>query len=146
MRRIVLVLALVGAVLTTWAVLVGPAAAHVPFCQESVNPHGQNTPPAGSTTLPGPNGGQNEDGFYLIGSDVGTDVFVVTGGVTFGPFPSGTVVKYTQAPGASPSEKSIGSSNGQAGAVLVHITGPDELVVRSVDGNTITCLVPPPPK
>jgi hypothetical protein len=24
-----------------------------------VNPHGQNIPPAGSTTLPGPNGGQN---------------------------------------------------------------------------------------
>jgi hypothetical protein len=146
MRRIVLVLALVGAVLATWAVLVSSAAAHVPFCQESVNPHGQNTPPAGSTTLPGPRGGQNEDGFYRIGSDVATDVFVVTGGVTFGPFPSGTVVKYTQAPGASPSEKSIGSSNGQAGAALVHITGPDELVVRSVDGNTVTCLVPPPPK
>jgi hypothetical protein len=58
-------------------------------------------PPAGSTTLPGPNGGQNEDGFYLIGSDVGTSVTVVTGGVTFGPFASDSVVKYTQAPGAT---------------------------------------------
>jgi len=124
----------------------GTASAHVPFCRESVNPHGQNVPPAGSTTLPGPNGGQNEDGFYLIGSDVRTDVFVVTGGVTFGPFPSGTVVKYTQAPGSTPTSKTIGSDNGQAGAVTVHITGPDELVVRSIDGNTTTCFGPPPPK
>ena len=76
---------------------VAEAQAHVASCVETVNPHGQNVPPAGSTTLPGPNGGQNEDGFYLIGSDVGTPVTVVTGGVTFGPFPSGTVVKYTQA-------------------------------------------------
>jgi hypothetical protein len=143
MRRIVLLPLLTGAALMLGA----PAAsAHVPFCTESVNPHGQNTPPAGSTTLPGPNGGQNEDGFYKIGSDVGTDVFVVTGGVTFGPFTSGSVVKYTQAPGSTPTSKEIGSDNGQAGAVTVHITGPDELVVKTVDGRTTTCFVPPPPK
>ena len=146
MRRMRLILLGVAAILGTWALGVGAASAHVPTCEESVNPHGQNIPPAGSTTLPGPNGGQNEDGFYKIGSDVGTDVFVITGGVTFGPFSSGTVVKYTQAPGAAPSSKTIGSSNGQAGAVTVHITGPDELVVRSADGRTTTCFVPPPPK
>jgi len=83
MRRIVLLPLLTGAALMLGA---STASAHVPFCTESVNPHGQNTPPAGSTTPPGPNGGQNEDGFYKIGSDVGTDVFVVTGGTTFGPF------------------------------------------------------------
>ena len=104
------------------------------------------TSAAGSTTLPGPNGGQNEDGFYKIGSDVGTAVTVVTGGVTFGPFASGSVIKYTQAPGAAPTSKTIGSSTGQAGAVIVHITGPDELVVVSVDGSRTTCFVPPPPK
>ncbi len=146
MRGLRMVLLGVAAVLATWALGAGTASAHFPTCAESVNPHGQTTPPAGSTTLPGPNGGQNEDGFYKIGSDVGTDVFVVTGGVTFGPFSSGTVVKYTQAPGAVPSSKTIGSTNGQAGAVTVHITGPDELVVRSIDGNTTTCFVPPPPK
>lgn len=146
MRRMRLVPIGVAAFLTTLALGTGTASAHFPTCVESVNPHGQNTPPAGSTTLPGPNGGQNEDGFYRIGTDVGTDVFVVTGGVTFGPFSSGTVVKYTQAPGATPSSKTIGSPNGQAGAVTVHITGPDELVVRSLDGNTTTCFVPPPPK
>jgi hypothetical protein len=144
MRRIALLPLLVGAAIAIFGT--GTASAHVPFCAESVNPHGQTVPPAGSTTLPGPNGGQNEDGFYLIGSDVGTAVTVETGGVTFGPFPSGSVIKYTQAPGSTPSEKTIGSSSGQAGAVIVHITGPDELVVRSVDGNTTTCLVPPPPK
>jgi hypothetical protein len=90
-----------------------------------VNPHGQTIPPAGSSTLPGPQGGQNEDGFYLISSTTGVDVIVVdTGsGTEFGPYPSGTVVKYTEANGATPSEKTIGSTNGQAGAVLVHITG-----------------------
>lgn len=143
MRRILVLPVLVG-VLGVFGT--GTASAHVPFCVESVNPHGQNVPPAGSTTLPGPNGGQNEDGFYLIGSDAATVVSVVTGGVTFGPFPSGSVVKYTQAPGATPSAKKIGSVNGQAGAVIVHITGPDELVVRSIDGSTTTCFVPPPPK
>jgi hypothetical protein len=55
-------------------------------------------------------------------------------------------VKYTQAPGATPTSKTIGSTNGQAGAVTVHITGPDELVVVSVDGTTTSCFVPPPPK
>jgi hypothetical protein len=126
----------------------GPAFAHVPACEETVNPHGQNTPPAGSTTLPGPRGGQNEDGFYKISSDVGTDVSVVDlgTGTVFGPYPSGTVVKYTQAPGATPSAKKIGSDNGQAGAVEVHITGTGDMGVRSIDGNTISCLVPPPPK
>lgn len=127
-----------------------PAFAHVPQCVESVNPHGQNVPPAGSTTSPGtnPNSGQNDDGFYLISSDVGTDVFVVDlgSGTVFGPFASGTVVKYTQAPGSTPSEKKIGSDSGQAGAVEVHITGTGDMGVRSIDGNTISCLVPPPPK
>jgi hypothetical protein len=144
MRRIVIVPVLACAAIAIAGT--GTASAHVPFCAESVNPHGQNTPPAGSTTLPGPNGGQNEDGFYKIGSDVGTAVTVVTGGVSFGPFASGSVIKYTQAPGAAPTSKTIGSSNGQAGAVIVHITGPDELVVVSVDGTRTTCFVPPPPK
>ena len=105
MRRTKMVLFGVAAVLATWALGAGSASAHFPTCVESVNPHGQTTPPAGSTTLPGPNGGQNEDGFYLIGTDAGSNVFVVTGGVSFGPYPSGTVVKYTQAPGAAPSAK-----------------------------------------
>jgi hypothetical protein len=126
----------------------GTAFAHQPACVEDVNPHGQNIPPAGSTTLPGPRGGQNEDGFYLVSSDTGVDVFVVDlgSGTTFGPYPSGTVVKYTQAPGTTPSVKSIGSTSGQAGAVLVHITGTGDMGVRTSDSGTISCLVPPPPK
>ena len=90
MRRILAMPLLVAAIMAI--IGTGTASAHVPFCAESVNPHGQNVPPAGSTTLPGPNGGQNEDGFYKIGTDVGTSVSVVTGGVTFGPFPSGSVI------------------------------------------------------
>jgi hypothetical protein len=59
---------------------------------------------------------------------------------------SPTRVKYTEANGATPSVKKIGSSNGQAGAVDFHITDAGDLVVVSVDGTTATCPVPPPPK
>jgi hypothetical protein len=135
-------------VMASLALPAGSAFAHVPACQETVNPHGQTTPPAGSTTLPGARGGQNEDGFYQISVVAGTQVFVVDlgTGTVFGPYPSGTIVKYTQAPGATPSAKNIGSDNGQAGAVEVHITGTGDMGVRTVDGNTINCFVPPPPK
>jgi hypothetical protein len=124
-----------------------PAQAHVAFCEETVNPHGQNVPPAGSTTLPGPNGGINEDGFYKVGTNVGTAVILQdTDGNVFGVFPSGTKVKYTEANGAEPSVKKIGSDNGQAGAIDFHITGTGDLVVVPVDGTPVTCPVPPPPK
>ena len=122
-------------------------------CVESVNPHGKNIPPAGKTTLPGPKGGQNEDGFYeLLATDNCDDpaniIEIYVSG--FGPFASGTVVKFTEAPGAAPSMKKIGSSKGQAGAVICHIILPTDPVVTAVDaaGNvgTCTCFVPPPPK
>jgi hypothetical protein len=147
MRKAVLLAAPVMG-LALLVVPASPAFAHFPQCVETVNPHGENTPPAGSTTLPGAQGGQNEDGFYLISSDVGTNVFVVDlgSGTVFGPYPSGTVVKYTQAPGATPSAKTIGSVQGQAGAVEVHITGTGDMGVRTIDNNTIDCFVPPPPK
>ncbi len=128
----------------------GSAWAHVPACVENVNPHGQTIPPAGFTTSPGtnPRSGQNDDGFYLISSNTGVSVFVVDlgSGTTFGPYASGTVVKYTQAPGATPSVKDIGSTNGEAGAVFVHITGTGDMGVRTSDSGPVTCLVPPPPR
>jgi hypothetical protein len=138
---------LCGALALALLAFAAPARAHVPFCQETVNPHGENVPPAGSTTLPGPKGGINDDGFYLVGTDFGTDVTLQdTDGNVFGVFPSGTRVKYTEANGATPSVKKIGSDNGQAGAVDFHITGTGDLVVVSVDETRATCPVPPPPK
>ncbi len=128
-------------------------------CTESVNPHGMTIPPAGSTTLPGSRGGQNEDGFYRIAAEdavtpeADLDVFVrdLGSGMVFGPYPSETTIKYTQAPGAKPSAKKIGSPNGAAGAVTVHIIGTGDAAVFATDasGNVsanATCLVPPPPK
>jgi hypothetical protein len=119
-------------------------------CVEYVNPHGATIPPAGQTS-PGtnPNSGQNPDGFYLIGSSGGGDVFVIdTGtGTKFGPYPSGTVIKYTEANGKTPTEIKIGSTNGQAGAVTVHISGQGDAAVQNVAGGPLTvCLVPPKPK
>ncbi|MET1231352.1 MAG: hypothetical protein ABWY52_00715 [Candidatus Limnocylindrales bacterium] len=126
-------------------------------CREFVNPHGKNIPPAGSTTLPGPKGGQNEDGFYLLVAsddvwptasiDIDVNGLVRPSG---SPFRSGDVIKYTQADGADPVSKKIGSENGQAGAVIAHIVSPGDAVVTATDGSgneaSVTCLVPRPPK
>jgi hypothetical protein len=107
-------------------------------------------PPAGQTS-PGtnPNSGQNPDGFYQVSSSDGSMVYVIDqgSGTVFGPYASGTVVKYTQAPGKTASTLKIGSTNGQAGAVTVHITGTGDMGVQSVNGGPLSiCLVPPPPK
>jgi hypothetical protein len=124
-------------------------------CRPTVNPHGQHIPNA-----PGNGGqGQNQDGFYqLLASDLvwpkdSLQVFVTDSGsgTVFGPFPVGTNIKYTQAPGATPVAKPIGSSRGSAGAVSWHITGKGDALVTAVDGsgNTsapVSCRVPPPPK
>jgi hypothetical protein len=131
--------------------IAGTAQAHRATCVETTNPHGQNVPPAGFTTEPGtnPKSGQNDDGFYELGTTSGEDVvFVEDGGshTIFGPFPVGTKIKYTQAPGAKPEEKKIGSENGEAGAVAAHITGTGDMFVFSGDGVRVACLVPPPPK
>ena len=118
-------------------------------CVEYVNPHGQNIPPAGLTS-PGtnPKGGENPDGFYLIGNTSSSAPVFVTdlgSGTTFGPYPAGTVIKYTQATGGKPGDKKIGSGNGQAGAVTVHITGTGDFQVTQGTSSQ-TCLVPRPPK
>jgi hypothetical protein len=139
--------------LTSVLVLASAAAAwaHRATCVETTNPHGKNVPPAGFTTSPGtnPKSGQNDDGFYVVGTTTGEDVvFVEDGGsgTIFGPFLPGTKLKYTQAPGATPEEKKIGSTTGKAGAVFAHITGTGDMFVFSGDGVRVPCLVPPPPK
>jgi hypothetical protein len=119
-------------------------------CIEYVNPHGATIPPAGQTS-PGtnPKSGENPDGFYLIGATDNSEVYVIdTGtGTKFGPYPSGTVIKYTEANGKTPSVMQIGSDQGQAGAVTVHIQGQGDPAVQSVNGGPLTiCYVPPPPK
>ena len=137
----------------TWKDLTPP----VVDCIETVNPHGKKVPPAGKTTLPGPKGGQNDDGFYRLmaeddlDADPGIFVMDLGSGTVFGAFSSGTNIKYTEANGATPGQKKIGSDNGQAGAVAWHITGSGDAAVYSVDdaGNRsdlVFCLVPPPPK
>ncbi len=125
-------------------------------CVESVNPHGENIPgenrPDNAVSK-----GKNPDGFYQILAedicDAEPEIFVGTSDNPrlFGPFTSGIVIKFTEAPGASPSMKKIGSDNGQAGAVTWHITLPTDPVITVVDdaGNVTVCtdcLVPPPLK
>jgi uncharacterized protein YegL len=109
-------------------------------CVETNNPSGGNVPKSGPNAG---NSGQNPDGFYqLLGVDIVSSVGITV--FTFGPFPSGTKVKYTQAPGSSPSIKP------GPGDIDWQIKGPTELVFTATDqsGNstTVTCLLPPPPK
>ena len=126
------------------------------MCVESVNPHGKTIP---GEKAQGKGKGINPDGFYQLKAKDNCDapeeiaIFVGTACDTmlFGPYTSGTVVKFTEAPGAAPSEKKIGSAMGQAGAVTWHITLPSEPIIKAVDtcGNMSeckTCFVPPPPK
>jgi uncharacterized protein YegL len=119
-----------------WVDTTAPTAS----CSQTNNPSGGNVPPAGPGTG---NSGENPDGFYLLtASDIVSDVDITI--YTFGPFPSGTKIKYTQAPGSTPSIKP------GPGDIDWQIKGPDELVFTATDqsGNstTVTCLVPPPPK
>lgn len=117
-------------------------------CTEGANPHGTKAPAAKN---------QNPDGFYLLTAEDNLDpdpsTWVVDSGsgTVFGPYPSGTTIKYTEAPGAPPSSKSIGSANGRAGAVTVHLIGTGDALVYATDasGNVsvpVWCLVPPPPR
>jgi hypothetical protein len=123
-------------------------------CIETVNPHGKNVPPAGKTTLPGPRGGDNEDGFYeLLANDLsGIVSLVISDAFGSGPFAvsPGDKVKITEAPGGIPSSKPMGSANGQAGAIATHITLLGDAILTAVDGagnvTVVSCLVPPPPK
>lgn len=120
-------------------------------CLETVNPHGKNIPRAGQKSP-----GQNEDGFYQLRAvdnmDPDPQIFVsdVNGSGPFGPFSAGDNIKLTEAPGTTPGMKSMGSSNGQAGAVMAHIKLTGDAVITALDaaGNSAStmCLVPPPPK
>jgi hypothetical protein len=125
-------------------------------CLPTVNPHGNNVPPA-----PGEGGqGQNQDGFYellatdnLVDDCAPLELFVTdTGsGIVFGPYDVGTKIKYTEDADAIPEAKKMGSGKGKAKAIDWHIIGNGDARLTAVDqsGNTsapVMCLVPPPPK
>jgi hypothetical protein len=129
----------------TWVDTTPPTA----NCIETVNPSGEKIPPP-----------QNEDGFYkLIAKDAvdpnplislvdtGTDnIFGTTDDWVYGPFSSGTQIKYTEANGITPPDIKPG-----AGVIDWKIKGRGDAAVFAVDasGNEsgpVSCPVPPPPK
>lgn len=120
-------------------------------CNETTNPHGENIPRAGQKSP-----GQNEDGFYQLSAvdnmDPNPQIFVsdANGSGPFGPFSDKDNVKLTEAPGATPRMKPMGSSNGQAGTVIAHIILTGDAIVKALDaaGNMAStfCFVPPPNK
>jgi HYR domain/von Willebrand factor type A domain len=108
-------------------------------CAEGMNPGG-HVPNA-----------HNQDGFFELQATDAVDPDPViwvrdTGsGTVFGPYEDGQTIKYTQAPGATPSEKTLGGDSG-----IVHLkgTGDAEMFAEDFSGNTsapTSCLVPPPP-
>jgi hypothetical protein len=125
-----------------WRDTTPPAVA----CRPTNNPGGNNIPPAGDN----PASGQNPDGFYVLLAtddvDPNPDITVSSTGSSFvaGPYASGTKIKLTQAPGATPNVKP------GAGDIDWHITLKGDAVVTATDssGNSasVTCHVPPPPK
>ena len=125
-----------------WADLTPPVAS----CTPTTNPGGKNIPPAGNN----PSSGENPDGFYVLGATDAVDpnptvtVSDTRSSFVAGPYASGTKIKLTQAPGATPNVKP------GAGAIDWHITLKGDAVVTATDssGNTasVTCHVPPPPK
>jgi len=131
-------------------------------CVQGVNPHGENVPGEKRSDNKGKTKGVNPDGFYqLLASDdcnPNLEIYITYVGAgedfePFGPFASGTVIKFTEAPGKSePTCKKIGSpEQGGATAVTWHITLPGDpiVIVDDLNGNVTicdSCLVPPPPK
>lgn len=109
-------------------------------CLETVNPSGKKIP----TSV-------NEDGFYeLIAKDTldpNPKIYVVdTGsGKEFGPYVSGTKIKYTQAKTAVPEAKPMG---GPKSAINLHIIGNGDANVKAEDfsGNEASMYCPVPPK
>jgi hypothetical protein len=109
-------------------------------CTPTNNPAGKNVPPA-----------SNEDGFFELTAtdavDPDPEIFVrdSASSAEFGPFPSGTKIKLTQAPGATPEIKpGTGDIDWK-----IKLKGDALLVAVDDSGNEsdpITCLVPPPPK
>ncbi|HET9015879.1 MAG TPA: vWA domain-containing protein [Thermomicrobiaceae bacterium] len=133
----------------TIAITVNDITPPVPACEPSTNPAGKNVPGANAN----PKAGQNPDGFYLLTATDNVDaasalkLYVADSAGSFvaGPYASGTTVKITQAPGATP------GATPMAGAVSAHITLNGDALVYAVDtaGNQsarVACLVPPPPK
>jgi hypothetical protein len=118
-------------------------------CEPTTNPAGLVIPRAGLTSP-----GQNEDGYYKLTAadsvDPSAQLWLADEGsdAVFGPYPSGTRIKYTQAAGRTPSEQKMGGSNS---AVDYHVTGKGDALVTATDdsGNEsqpTACRVPQPPK
>ena len=137
-------------------ITVPDTTAPVAACAETTNPSGKNVPTSGPNAG---KSGQNPDGFYeLLARDIvdpDPDIFVVDKGTDgifgtaddtqFGPFVSGTKIKYVEANGATPSQKP------GPGDIDWMINGRGDFGVFAVDasgnvGDHVQCHVPPPPK
>ena len=142
--------------LGTDTITVSTTIAEPPATAIALIKHWVDTTPPVAACPPGPNPGghipraNNQDGFFRLLAtddvDPDADIFVRDSGsgTTWGPFPSGTTIKYTEAPGTTPSIRP------GSGAVNWVIRGTGDAEVYAVDGSgnqsaTVSCLVPPPP-
>jgi hypothetical protein len=137
---------------TTVEYTVADIAGNTDACDFAVVVEDNEVPTATCAPANNPGGNvpkaNNQDGFFVLGGDDNCSVtsFQVVdsvSGFVFGPFPSGTVFKYTEAPGSTPSQKP-GTGN-----VDYFLKGKGDAYVLVTDGAgnmaTAPCLVPPKP-
>lgn len=119
-------------------VRVNDVVAPTPTCAPGPNPDGHTPKPS-------------EAGFLTLTAvdnvDAAPKVFIRDTGspANFGPYPSGTTIKLTQAPGSTPSDT---PGTGDVDR-KIKLKGDLQLVAVDAAGNVsapVTCLVPPPPK
>lgn len=116
----------------------------VTTCTQGPNPAGK-IPAAGSN----PKSGQNPDGFYtltaidIVDPNPKISITDLGSGHVFGPFPSGTHIKYVQANGGPTIKPGTGAVNW-----VIKGTGDASATGTDASGNaaSVTCLVPRPPK
>lgn len=128
----------------TFNVTVQDTTPPVTTCTQGPNPGG-HIPAAGDN----PKSGQNPDGFYtltavdIVDPSPSVTVTDLGSGHVFGPFTSGTNIKYVQSNGGPAIKPGTG-------AVDWNIKGTGDASVTGTDasGNSasVTCLVPRPPK
>jgi uncharacterized protein (TIGR03382 family) len=154
---------LAGVVMVAILAVPRQAVAWAPTCPEIYNPAGRPNPPPGINAVPGgtstppgttTHGPYNPDGFYLLSSDagdltlsdgcpVGGDEGTTNG--TFGTFPTGTTIKYTEANGTSePRVEEMAGGSKQSDHIDYHLWGSGDLYICNTVGCTC-CRVPPPP-
>jgi hypothetical protein len=134
-------LAYAGDPLVSWVELFcSDEAPRVAACADGVNPHG-NAANGNGNGFYQLTGTPDDGSAWILVLDTGHDGIAGTDDdTTFGPYESGTGIKYTEA-ASTPKAKKMGSGNGHAGAVAWHITGNGPAAVYPQGANASAAVM-----